>query len=101
MAARRFSLSGGQQQVGVAQFDLEPGTAGATARDSAHQSVPVDRTHATFRMIPNRCRTSIPEKSIRVLERSRSAFLRDSDQGSERSDVGEMIVSDSSDHKRG
>jgi hypothetical protein len=52
-------------------------------------------------MIANRCHTSIPEKSIRVLEGRRSAFLRNPDQGSERSDVGEMIVSDSSDHKRG
>lgn len=34
----------------------------------------------------------IPVISISVPEGKRSAFLRDSDQGSERSDAGEMIV---------
>jgi hypothetical protein len=36
----------------------------------------------------------IPVKSISVPEGKRSVFLRDSDQGSERSDAGEMIVSE-------
>ena len=37
-------------------------------------------------------RLRIPVKSISVPEGKRSVFLRDSDQGSERSDAGEMIV---------
>jgi hypothetical protein len=39
-------------------------------------------------------RLGIPVISISVPEGRRSVFLRDSDQGSERSDAGEMIVSE-------
>ncbi len=82
-------LEGTKERSMKRYFESGLGPALRTSRDILGRTmIWIGRSSGPFRTV------RIPVNSISVPEGRRSVFLHDSDQGSERSDAGEMIVSE-------